>query len=223
MKRPVVAPEITQDERGVKSITHPAFGNIRVSRASGNASLYGSDFNHNHYMTIQISRSRLKRELSTDWEFSGEELIEVSLSEAQWASFVSSPNVGAGVACTISHVCGEYMPYLPPPEQSNQRFKDEILEQMAALQEELIAMASSLDGAINKTKATELKTRLERLSSRLTGNLSFVSKQFDEHIERTVEKAKIEINAHAVNLVMQTGITALKNGAPAISYNPDSK
>lgn len=223
MKRETIRPTVTEAERNSTYIEHPAFGMIRASRVSGNASLFGSDFVHHNYVTITICKAKTRRELSTDWDFAGDELIEVNLSEAQWATFVSSMNVGSGVTCTIDHILGEYLPFLPQPEQSNQQFKDEMQQQMADMQKELQSMASTLEGAISKTKATELKTRMERLSSRLTGNLGFVAKQFDEHMERITEKAKIEINAHAINLVHQAGLEALANRAPAISYTPEEK
>lgn len=50
-------------------ITHPAFAQIGASRVSGSVNLYGSEFNHQHFITISIHRSELNRSLSRDWPF----------------------------------------------------------------------------------------------------------------------------------------------------------
>ena len=63
----------------------------------GSTNLYDSDFRHNHYMTITIRASELHRDLNRDWHFGRNELIEVALTESQWATFVSAPNMGSGL------------------------------------------------------------------------------------------------------------------------------
>jgi hypothetical protein len=96
---------------------HPAYGMIGASRVSGGAYLYGSDFRHQHWMTIRIHHGRLLRsDLSYDHYMAEGQIIEVELSEAQWATFVSAANVGDGVPCTINWVVGEgFLPELTPP------------------------------------------------------------------------------------------------------------
>jgi hypothetical protein len=81
---------------------HPAYAQIGASRVSGGTYLYGSNFAHQHYVTISITKSELNRSLSRDWASGGEEYIEVALSEAQWASFVSTLNSGTGIQCTLN-------------------------------------------------------------------------------------------------------------------------
>lgn len=218
LKRETQSPITETLANGKKSVTHPAFGQIRAGRVSGNASLYDSEFNHQHYIQLSISRSRVERDLSTNWQFAGEELIEVSLSEAQWATFISSMNVGSGTSCTIEHVERQYMPYLPAPEASNKQFKQELELTLENIRADLLRAAGEIDGPLNKGKATALKNEMERISARLINSTGFVAKQFDEHIERTVEKAKIEINTHTFNLAQRTGIESLTNSEAAINY-----
>ncbi|QCG93986.1 hypothetical protein E6C67_08540 [Azospirillum sp. TSA2s] len=201
--------------------THPAYGQIRASRVSGHANLYDSDFNHQHYITITIARSQLHRSLSRDWHFGRDELIEVSLSEAQWASFVSSMNVGSGVPCTITRHDGKMIPRLPSPENPAHKFKAEIGKAMQDVQGALSKLASDLDGPLSKTKVAELRRQIDMLSGRLTGQTGFVADQFDEHVEQTVERAKTEINAYATALVVRTGIEALQGqSGPVLEYLP---
>jgi hypothetical protein len=93
---PVSAPTRGPGGMDEMTTTHPAFGQIGASRVSGHIQLYDSDFHHNAYMTISIRRSELHRSLNRDWHYGRDELIEVALSEAQWATFVSAPNIGSG-------------------------------------------------------------------------------------------------------------------------------
>lgn len=222
MARSVEHPVERPGDRNETIITHPAYAQIGVSRVSGGAYLYGSDFQHQHYMTITISRSEVHRDLSRDWEFGGDSLITVALSEAQWATFISTPNVGSGVACTLEQFDKQPVPMLPRPEATHKRFQDDLKVCMENMQEQLRALAANIDGPLNKTAATELKKQMDLIAERLTSSTGYVASKFDEHVEQTVEKAKIEINAYTTNMVQRTGLNALQVGVTAIEYNQDS-
>lgn len=194
------------------TITHPAFAQIGASRVSGNATLYGSEFKHQHYMTITIRRSELHRSLSRDWAFGREELIEVALSEAQWATFVSTTNHDTGVQCTLSHIQGNGVPGIKPAKSSHERFASEMHETVKEIQQALKSMAEGMDGAMSKTKVSELRKSLDMWATRLTSSTGFVADQFDEHMEQTVEKAKIEVNAYVTGVVQRAGLEAIAGG-----------
>lgn len=221
MNKQIQEPVVTLESDGSKRINHPAFGIISAARVSGgHSALFDSDFTHQHYMTLTIKTASVRRDLSNNWNFGGEELIEIAMSESQWATFVSSLNVGSGTPCTLRHVCGEYRPQLPNPDAPSKQFKEELCKSMSAMQDELKSLAASLksEGAIGKKRANELSENLSRLAERFSSNVTFVANQFDEHVERTIENAKIEVNAYANNLVTKTGIDALRNVPPGIAY-----
>lgn len=191
---------------------HPRYGQIVAMRRSGTAYLYGSDFSHQHFVTIQISTSELMRGLSRDWPHARDRLIEVSLSEAQWATFVSSMNVGDGVQCTIEWKAGEgYLPEIDAAPDRHKQFAKESSEKIvdaAATLEEIIAEVER-EGRMGKTK---LLSMLRRVRGDIGEGSDWVAQSFSEHMEKTVEKAKIEINAYAQNLLVRTGIAALGDG-----------
>lgn len=190
-------------------ITHPAFAQIGASRVSGSANLYGSEFNHQHYMIISISRSELNRSLSRDLPFAREELIEVALSEAQWATFVSTPNHGSGVQCTLTRHQGKMIPGIPRQKPNSERFAEELKQSIAEIRNDLKNLADGLDGPLAKSKVSELKKQLEWISEKIIGNTKFVADQFDEHMEMTTEKAKIEVNAYVTNAIQRAGLDAI--------------
>lgn len=193
-------------------ISHPCFAQISGSRRSGSSYLYDSDFQHQHTVCITINTSELKRSLSNDWHYSKNQLIEVELSEAQWATFVSSLNAG-GTPCTLRYKFGEAVPGLAEPINSREKFKVEVnetlqegLDTLKKLREELEASKLSQK---DKARLAGFLTRTERCFG---GSFKFVADQFDEHIENTVERAKVEVNAYVNNMVMRSGLAALQNG-----------
>lgn len=202
--------------------THPAFGQIAASRVSGYSALYGSDFRHNAYMTITIHRSQLNRNLSSDWHYATGELIEVALTEAQWATFVSAPNVGSGVPCTIQHIAGARIPGLPEPEARADQFAAEMKEQMARVGERISAVIEQIDTmGLPARKAEKLKFDLGIAVSHLASNVGFVAKSFDEHMEETVEKAKAEVHGYMTGALMRSGLAALQGSPPLeIAHTP---
>lgn len=67
-----------------ETTTHPAYAMIGASRVQGGSYLYGSEFHHQHFVTVSIRRAETHRSLSRDWFSGGEELIEVAMSEAHY-------------------------------------------------------------------------------------------------------------------------------------------
>lgn len=115
---------VVTDKGDEEIITHPAFAQISASRVSGGTYLYGSDFQHHNYVTISIklSESHQRKGSGRDWAFGREEILEVALSEAQWATFVSTMNVGDGVQCTLSRKNGSFVPGLASTGISSSRW-----------------------------------------------------------------------------------------------------
>lgn len=225
MAREIVEPITTQEDgpSGDRTkTTHPAFAQVAARRVSGRTALYGSDFEHNAYMTITIRRSVLNRDLSRDWHFATDHLIEVALSEAQWATFVSAPNVGEGVPCTLEFLPGQLTPGLPKPAARHDQFGDEMKTAMAQVDERIRAVIEQIDGLnLPKKKAEALKRELGVASSHLRGNIDFVAKSFDEHMKATVEKAKVEVHGYMTDALMRAGVNALSGQLPPLRLGHD--
>ncbi len=187
-----------------------------MSHVSGHANLYGSDFSHQHYVTVTIHTSELRRDLARDWHFDRKELIEVAMSEAQWATFVSTPN-RQGPCCTLRSFNGEQTPGLPL-RNSTQIFSDEVREKLTSSVERLRQHRADMAAAtskLSKTAQAEVLSSIDKAIQEIESNLPFVVKSFGEHVEDTIEKAKIEVNAYMTNAIARAGITALSTGGAA--------
>lgn len=183
--------------------SHPAFAVIGASRVSGNATLFNSDFRHQHYIVIRIRAATVGRGLSSDWIHGGQEYIEVALSESQWATFISTLNVGDGTPCTLVWKDGEYLPSIEYVSDRREQFRGEVNDHIKDAVETIDNMLAT--GKYSKKD----REALEHVRRQVLGNLNFVVDQFDEHAEKTVERMKHEVEAYLTGAVQRAGLTAL--------------
>lgn len=194
--------EPTLDEHGDE--THPAWGLIgasRVSSGSPGASLFDSDIRHGHYVVVQVRRATRQRNLGHDYKHGRDEIVEVAMSEAQWASFVSTMNVGQGVPCTIQRVEMEIMPgveheprlavSIDEVGRAGEKAMEEIKEAFAAYRE--------------KKTAANLRT-LEARINNATPNMTFAAETLTKHAENVVQRARADVEAMVVRKAEQLGI-----------------
>ena len=213
-RRTVEEPHITKrDPVHGDTIAHPAFGQITVHRTSGQQYLYGSDFAHQYYVTIRIHESTLTRNLNRDWPHAPvAPIIEVALSEAQWATFVSSFNQGGGVQCTIQAREGDYLvPGLPAPDRRAQ-FHEEAAEDLAEIETALTALRQKVEAntaGLTKAKKDDLLNHVNIAIRRVNDSLPFVAKQMDKHMEDTIERAKVEVHGYINAQISRAGLQAL--------------
>lgn len=183
---------------------HPAWGLIGASRVSSSppgAALFDSDIQHQHYVVVRLSRATRKRDLGHDWQHGAEQLIEVAMSEAQWASFVSTMNVGQGVPCTIERVGREDMPgveYEPRLALSMGEVDNAAHKAMEEIQAAFDAYEES------KTKAN--RDRLKYAIQNAPANMGFAAKTLSKHAENVVQRARADIEAMVVSKAEQLGI-----------------
>jgi hypothetical protein len=185
---------------------HPAYGMIRLGRGTGRNVLVGSDFIHQRCVIIEISVAELHRSLHQDRWNARKTLIEVDMSEAQWATYVSSVGSGSGVPCTIRRVESGPVSRLPDPAPRTEQFSAEMDQKLAQLRERVATLQKLVeDGAGKKA----LRDELHQVSMAIGDNLDFVARQFGEHMDQTVEAAKAEIHAHLNAAVKTAGLEAL--------------
>lgn len=203
-------PEVTPDEHFEgERLKHPAFGQITARRIQGGGDqrFYGSDFSHQHWIDIVISSSTEVRRIGRDSQFAEAELVRVSMTEAQWATFLSSMNVGDGVPCTFKRMAGKGYPDIEPLETKEDHFKrsmSETVEKSVAKIDELMAALDSDAVKISKKARDELLRLAGQARTEISQNTGFVATQFGEHIEERVEEAKVSIAAYANHIAPRT-------------------
>jgi hypothetical protein len=206
----VVAP--TRDEGGMHDDyreTHPAYGIIGASRTqSTGAVLFGSDFRHRGYITVRIQHAAMARSLHSDrFQTTGEPtIVEVTLSEAQWATFISTLNMGEGVPCTIERIDGVRVPDIEPVRETRRdELNTEIRQTLQDLDDRLAALQE-------QAPTKKMKFDIGIVRDHLRQNTPFVAEQFDRHATKTIERMKTDVEAYLTGAVMRAGLSAL--GAP---------
>ncbi len=219
--RTVEQPTVAIDRDGTETIRHPAFGavSVHVMQCRPGLSLHGSDFLHGRVIKLSIHEADMRRDLSHDWHHPGRMITEIHMSESQWATFVSSMNMGSGTPCTlIRRETSPEIPELPAPTPRTEQFKGEARERL----ERPIAALKELDKAIDaaglpKARAAGLRNMVAKALQDLQSNLPFVAKSFDQHMERTVDAARAEVHGYVNSVVRTAGLQAIAAGqAPVI-------
>ena len=199
-------PVVTKSESSVAETTetHPAMGQIRLGRWQGSGNrMFGSDFLHRVGITVTISRAERNRSLSNDWYHGREEIISIDLTEAQWATLVSSVGVGEGVPCTILHVEGKQKPRIAAPKESRvKQFGDEMKRRFDGIRETIGNLRQRITEGKGGKESLKLLDSIEQAA---VSNSTFTAEQFDRHMEKTVEKAKVEIHAYGNRLGLKAG------------------
>lgn len=194
---------------------HESYGVVQVSRVSGHAALFGSPFRHMHYMKLSIGRSSRQRNLGRDWHFGSirGELIEINMSEAQWARMVSSAGLGGGTPCTLNYVGGQKQQECPE-QQEVERFHadiDKSTEKALEFMTDAIAKLKALadDKSPTKEKRKAALDAVESAQKKLTDSAPWVAKQLRERMDTIVQEGKTEIEAFAHNTLIEGGIAKL--------------
>lgn len=206
--------------------THPAYGAIGAHRVTSTGHyLHGSDFRHHNFITVTIHTAEMQRsDINTEYHHARRQVIEVAMSEAQWATFVSTPNQGSGVPCTIEYVsvpaaqsieADEYgqVPAILPIETRREQYKLEVDERLQAALDMLDGLVAEIEAAsLSQKVKKELIWKAQAAKSQLTSGLPWVAEQYAEHGEKTVERSKIEVEAYLTSAIQRAGLQAL--GAP---------
>ncbi len=202
---------------GDRRFSHPAYGQLQVSRIYGSAPMYGSDFVHHSYIEINLHTSEMQRHHAQDSYFADKTLFRIRMSAAQWAEFVSSFNVGSGVPVTIEYTQEGRMPEIVHRDAAQEFASEgsETISKATSCLDDLLADIEKETGLSAKRKEA-LLDRVRRAHCALSDNLPFVEQQFGKHLETRMAKAKAEYHAYVNHAVVQAGLDAIA-GAKVLS------
>ena len=188
--------------------THPSGALIQISRCSGQTRLFGSEFDHQHYVSLKITPAKEKRSLGRTW-YTGKlnPYVEVNLSASQFAEAITTMNVGCGVPCTMRYLEG-HAPFTPvKPVSQRSAFEAEgskaMADSVAAIDEALAALATV---NLTKTARAQLTSNLQTARRKISDRLPFLVEAYAEHLNEVEQKAKTEIAAYVDHVQQTTGV-----------------
>lgn len=204
----------TLDEHGAE--VHPAYGMISVHRVTGGSGvLFDSDIRHSETVVLSVKRASRKRDLNRDWIHPSsklvDELCEVQMSLAQWASLVSSFNT-MGVSCTIRSTMNEHD---VPGLEFDSRLAVSAAEVRGAAKRAMAEVEAALGTVEAKPTKANLRTLRARIEN-LPANLKFAADSLTEHTENVVQKARADVEAMIDSRARQLGMdpAAVMIGSP---------
>ena len=193
--------------------THPSWGNIQISRVTSTpaATLYASPIKHPYYIQMRISTASEKRDLCTTWRHADKELIEISLTEAQFVELITSLNVGGGVPCTLDYVNGKRI------ERAQQSREDKLIaEEMKSATNEISEIVDEFQKHLNsvyellpKNKKKELELQFGILRSKIESTIPYVLQRAHETFTDIVVDAKANIMSFINTKIKETGLNKL--------------
>lgn len=196
--------------------THESYGMAGFYRASGGSTnLFGSSIKHNHTIRFTIKTAAKRRGLNTDWYHGEKQLIEIEMSQNQFAELITSMNMEDGVPVTIRRLNGKMIEGCPE-ENKRQLFEKEFEERMGNLELGLRKLTADAKAILNEKKAPTksdketILAQIARLEQEIRANIPFMSEMFNEQMDKTVTEAKGEVEAFVQNKVTSLGIEGLK-------------
>lgn len=200
-------------DRDADRYEHPAFGTIvLVESGGGDPVMFGSDLGHNNKLSIRIHRAELDRHLNQDWIHSRGQLLELEMSHAQFAEFITSVGKGRGVPCTLRWIKGEGdIPGIDKLESKHDMHRREILrsagESIEKMRESLEGIRRMVDdGRCGKKELKEILFGLKCHLDNLPSNLEFSVKQAERAFEKASSDARIEIESFIALSAQRLGL-----------------
>ena len=199
--------------------SHPAFGQASFSRRQGySGKLYGSALDHHDtHITLTVHKSELIHDLSSDWYFRKEPLIEVNFSASQFAELITTMNVASGVPCTLRYTSDEgSIPGLPDDtltesnrieEAFNSQLKEKV-EKFKEYEKEISEILKKKN--IGKADRDRIQTCINQASRFFTDSAPFAVVSMVEAKDKLVSSAKAEIEASLMHAITKAGIKTLK-------------
>jgi ElaB/YqjD/DUF883 family membrane-anchored ribosome-binding protein len=208
-----------EDSMDGKEFKHESYGLIGISntQCSGGRSLFGSSIKHDRTICLRIRRASVERDLKQEWYHGEERLIEIDLSASQFTQFITSPNRGDGVPCTLRYVDGKRMDD-PPYRGQNEIFNRELKEDFSKAMTDADSLINDADemllskGAMKVGDKKKLHVKLRSLVQHIKANMPFLHSQFTRSMDKTVNAAKAEIEEFYTSTIMKMGKKALENG-----------
>jgi hypothetical protein len=169
------------------------------------------------HIQVRVDTAHLTRRLSRNYVHPDKGVISLRLSYHQFAELITNLNNGTGTPCTLEWITpagkGEVERYCPPPPPRTE-FESELKNTLADGLEALEELKKAIEELSSKGKAgkgdlTELRKKAETVSRHLTDTAPWVEKSFQEAMDATISRSKIEASAWMDDQVRALGLKAI--------------
>jgi hypothetical protein len=204
-----------------KIFAHESYGMVQFSRLTGHSGrLFGSSLpDQGSFIQLRVVRADRRHHLGRDW-YHGEQhpLMELDLSNVQFAELLTTMNNGSGVPCTLRYTDGRQMEKPPEERLEAQQVRDDFKEKLAQVARNMQESMTKIDEVLSKKSIGQgdrdmIHDLLGLIKQDVASNIPFWLKSFHEATGKIVASAKTEIDAFLTNAVMSAGYKALGEGS----------
>ncbi len=209
--------------------THPSYGLIQWGHAQGSQRMFAAIVDSGNHVRLTISNAKsYTDELGFDRYYPESMIIEVAMTESQFATFITSPNTGLGTPCTITRriVEGKGLVATPPPpdelgiHDKLRRDVDIAASRHNARASRAVEQLKQLVGAsVPAKKKREFEILLEQISSTLTSDLKFARERLDEQAADLSQRVKTEVQGAINARLHQLGVESFKAMTASIEHS----
>lgn len=197
--------------------THPAYGIIQAQRvhSSHRDQLFGSDVRTSNSIAVRVSRATLcEGDAGNEWAMASENLIEVRMTEAQFASFICSANCGPGTPCTIVRADGVLVE-APPERRRRERLRQLLAASAADVGGELAAATAKLQevqkaGKIGKRDLAEIESLLATAKRIIEGRMPYYLDQFEQVLDAAATEVMADVRGRIEATIAEAGMDHLQ-------------
>jgi hypothetical protein len=210
---------------------HPSYGMIVLSKVSTSGqAMVGSPLIHRSLVHLEVKGATKRRAYGRDDFYDGPTIVDVYMTENQWAQFVSSFGVGGGTPVTLHRrpaegyrlvQCGD-----PPRSSPRGAHAADVEAAMAKakgavdqLNAAVKAMQDKPASQIKKADVEALRAAAIQVNNWLTSNLPFVHECFERSMESTLSSAKAEVVGFTTGLLARAGLEHILASAPVLELD----
>lgn len=205
---------------------HPSYGMVGLSRTMNGTRgtrLFGSALdNHQGTMRLTVKRGVRRRENGHDWYFAREYLIDIEMSAAQFVEFITNPNVGDGVPCTIRYARDEgtggkleRMDDVPDAPTEIDHIRSSFASSLTDMIGTMKARRAEIDkitAGLSARARESLRVGLDVITQQLASNVPYILTQLEEASGKVVTAAKHEVEAFVATVLRSAGMEAIAEG-----------
>jgi len=206
----------TTDSQGDIVETHPSYAVASFTRRSGLATMFDSEIEHQHYIHLSIreGESRTDPRLANQSRArtkGARPLVEVRMSESQFARLITNMNSGEGNPVTLESHNGFAVAGPLPAEPFVKRQSDRIDKFGDEVKGVVNPVIDELQQFVDDKKRPTLKQMQEVVHSlkirckNLKSNAEFVTDMLREDTEDAVSRAKAEVDAYTHGQLLMLG------------------
>lgn len=193
-----IAPTAEKTATGIQ-YRHPAYGLMSVERNviyGDSPTLFGSEITHKTTVTLTIRGAHHVNRLGGDGYHADEQLIQLELSEAQFAQMIT---MSQGVPVTLRQArdANGILTGIPAIERQPQPHRNQIaIEQLCnRLVNKMDSVLSSVDelveaGRASKKSLAGIQSSLRDIVKQTPSDIAMVTRRFEEIVAENTEEAK---------------------------------